>query len=1162
MFHTHRYLPYLVGLAVAGGLIACDPAEPPRTSRPSALTTVDESTPIGAKWAKAGGAAVLGQPTTEVLTLSNGDQYQQFEHGVIVLSTDWGAVLLSAQTFQKWLNLAGATNGDGQDLFRYIGSPVADETLRSGARVSRFERGQILVSVLTGSAFAVYGTIHVRYADAAPALGLPVSEEGPAINGGRVQVFENGEIYFRRDVGAHAVTGPTRGRWLMDGGPGGSLGYPTSEVAPVIRDGAIVGEEARFQHGAVFHGPTTNTWTVPERILRDYEGRYGGAAGWLGLPTWSGTTATGTQYVDFQDGMLVLSPILPGTVWAFQGLELFWERMDGYGSDCVAGICGNQDIYMITHLVSVHENSWTQYPASGTCDGGCTIHQTKSLVDVVNHDFRMQLTVDAWDADDTSDDDYLGRVQVTYDIDNLFGLLDAGTHHGSNGDDSFDVSFSIRNPIPYNTDDWVHNLGWSFPNFSTPELTYQQFAKTFSDVGSDEYAWRHPFNRSYYELLYKGIASGGDCFGMSLTSAYAQKNQSLWAEPIYRFPKTPEIVEEVNLKHGYQIGAPAIDWFLGQFVIGATHDPKGAFESSEAAYARGDYPTLVLTTESLGGAAHAVRPYRWEKTTNEWKMWIYDNNYPGGLAAVTIDPQGNTFNYGGYQGGDWSGGRMYQIPFHVLGDTPRTPFWEIMALLRAGTFLLVGSGAETQQITDADGRTFFDAAVAGTPTRWDQVERDPSRRIPDLSRVPLVDGPAGASSGEIYAAEGTGKTYRFRLAAAAGTPAGTPYEWTLNSPTLSANFSIPVSPGHPDLVSAEDLGTPSKAVSFQVLPGGTAKRVDFTIGGAQKQRWANISGVQVVPGQTIRLKLANAGYSLVVDNDGPTTSGELTVQSGPGAPPVVIGQVSIPGGQTAVGYRNPVSTLTLNGGQPGNDGWLLTSPTVLLSATDYSGKGIDYSEYRVDDLAWTRYAGPFAYGEEGATLLAYRSKDKDGNLEAQQTRVMKVDTRPPVVTASVGRATYQRTDRFVVEFAASDPVPGSGLASTDARLDGSAVVDGEIVDLLWMALGPHTLTVTADDVAGQHASVTATFEVVATAASLRETIRALFEQGEIDQEGIERSLLAKVSLAESADRTGDRDAVLRALRALANEVRAQSGKHVTERAADLLLADIAYITER
>jgi hypothetical protein len=111
-------------------------------------------------------------------------------------------------------------------------------------------------------------------------------------------------------------------------------------------------------------------------------------------------------------------------------------------------------------------------------------------------------------------------------------------------------------------------------------------------------------------------------------------------------------------------------------------------------------------------------------------------------------------------------------------------------------------------------------------------------------------------------------------------------------------------------------------------------------------------------------------------------------------------------------------------------------------------------------------------------------------------------------------------DLFTVQFDVSDPVPGSGIKTVVSLLDGNEVSNGEQVDLLWFALGTHTLAVSAADVAGWSTSRSSAFEIIATLSSLRDLILELRRRGEIDSDGTANSFISKVEGAEQVHANG------------------------------------------
>jgi hypothetical protein len=183
-------------------------------------------------------------------------------------------------------------------------------------------------------------------------------------------------------------------------------------------------------------------------------------------------------------------------------------------------------------------------------------------------------------------DDEDGTVTAHYSIDNLWGTTDSSMH--SNG--SFNVNMKpMPQPQIFSTDLSVFrkNLFWPFHNFDTFALSWTEYSETFTDVGEGDLGFNvlpwnwHLFERAFFELVYRYLAEHGNCFGMCLESIYAREFLTMFVEPIYDSPDNtyskdalgskPDalnpndavVVEQVHIKHGYQLGAQFIYWLFG-----------------------------------------------------------------------------------------------------------------------------------------------------------------------------------------------------------------------------------------------------------------------------------------------------------------------------------------------------------------------------------------------------------------------------------------------------------------------------------------------------------------------------------------------------------------------------------------------------------------------
>jgi hypothetical protein len=95
---------------------------------------------------------------------------------------------------------------------------------------------------------------------------------------------------------------------------------------------------------------------------------------------------------------------------------------------------------------------------------------------------------------------------------------------------------------------------------------------------------------------------------MALESIYAQLNRAGYAEPIHQyFPDTQNgavltpvdaahasLINEINIKHGYQLGLSSVTWFIAMFTSGLSHDPLVQFTLASVANETGDYPLLAM----------------------------------------------------------------------------------------------------------------------------------------------------------------------------------------------------------------------------------------------------------------------------------------------------------------------------------------------------------------------------------------------------------------------------------------------------------------------------------------------------------------------------------------------------------------------------------------
>jgi glucose/arabinose dehydrogenase/type 1 glutamine amidotransferase len=225
----------------------------------------------------------------------------------------------------------------------------------------------------------------------------------------------------------------------------------------------------------------------------------------------------------------------------------------------------------------------------------------------------------------------------------------------------------------------------------------------------------------------------------------------------------------------------------------------------------------------------------------------------------------------------------------------------------------------------------------------------------------------------------------------------------------------------------------------------------------------------------------------------------------------------------------PTVSATLDPEQPtGNNSWYLEPVTLTVDATDTSA--IASREYSLDGgQTWqeTDAEGKATISQEGRTEVRYRATDTAGNSSPEGTVMVRIDTRPTVASFPViedGRIGDSQT--LVPKL--TEPLPGSADGApafpSDVGLNNPAVLrmmlDGspvpvEALNLTELPLGRHRLAITANDVAGNAATYTVTFVLVASFDDLDTLIGRYVDAGSVSTDTAAR-LRDYLSLAERA----------------------------------------------
>lgn len=654
---------------------------------------------------------------------------QWFDTGLLMYNDTVGAAFeMHGQIFQFYKSTANNNKWE-------LGYLVSNEgnTTKAGGRKNIFSKGGIYWSPGTGS-FAVTDQLFLEYEHFGESafLGWPLSQSSN-INGGKEQIFQGGRMYYKNGTAkAFEVHGAILARFLSSGGVN-TWGYPVCNESDINSGTVLKGKFSEFERCTFYWSGSTGAFEVHGDIRAKYRS-LNGPIGQMGFPTSDEGNIPGApapaRYNTFQNGSILWFGGLDN-MFVCQAFKIFLGRVDSQESE--GFLMGQNDLYMKAIIKDNGSQVYSQrIPNSGDSNGHNvydfnTLIGTTIIPDSVNR--NITFTLDIWESDGGAPfgggDDHLGTYNKTLNMANAWGMRENNGIFNSGRFQMINyITWSVQPQINENnltqTQKW-----WGVKNQSTPKIEYNQYAAAFRDVDSDSEWWDLTdwLEKAFYELVAKGIAAGGNCFGMSLEAIYAYKHRSLFSLPLDSFKTWSTVVNEFNIKHQYQVGSAGIWWFVGQFLSGNTHDPVDVFNETRNEFNRGCDPVICISQNyDFSGKPHCILPVAWNSSTSPWQISILDPNFPNEVRTLFVDPSKKEFSYDGgnkYKGGEWSGGRFHYMPYSVTNERPRTPIWDAILLILSGTILILGEDTETVSLTD-DNDNDLDAFGADSINRLKQ----------------------------------------------------------------------------------------------------------------------------------------------------------------------------------------------------------------------------------------------------------------------------------------------------------------------------------------------------------------------------------------------------------------------------------------------------------
>ena len=731
-------------------------------------------TPIQKKYQSLGiEVSSLGSPITAEISTPNGlGIYQEFQSGIIYYTADYGACVMKSGIVGKWKSdsIAKTLSADNKTTVRdYLGFPIRDtETTSRNSQVCYFERGMIVANGdFPENSFVVYGLIYATYRkfnDINGWMGFPKSDEQPSANGGRVSWFEQADIYWHPNVGAFEVHGAIKDKYNVLGASGSFLGYPISDENILMGDGREIGRSGNFEYGTVFWSGATGAFEMHGLLVQTYMRDFGGPAGELGFPTSDELSSPQGVYRfnNFQNGVLTCN-MTNALIRKISNLHVVVTQLETDEDDDDLFVASTTSLTVFGSEVQRIDKNFGEYRNQGTK----TLDEQEGFVgDFMLRDGNAALNIfmKSWDVDGGLNfgDDEIASFTKTFTIDSFWDSTFPDVSGNNlltwyNGPDgSFRASLRIDidgfDINSWDSANFRRDLFWNIHNPLIPELDFDTYAATFSDVEADDSPYFHPFNHIYYQAAYKKAAAPGTCFGMCVEAIYALKGRSASREPISQYTFDEQRKHDISVKFGYQLGASQINFMVSKFKSNEIWDPVGSFQKSRDMFQNGNYPILCMSEGVALAGGHAVLPYRWDDSNpNQWLMFVANPNSPFNEkpdnnfwdAVVKVDPLANTFSFQFSETKNWTGGgglfnsgRMFPIPYSEVSTEPRTPFWEVLlTLITGGAYLVFAGDADVEQISDGGSLTYYDGQG--------NINTDPATRLKNVFPVETTGNPFG-----------------------------------------------------------------------------------------------------------------------------------------------------------------------------------------------------------------------------------------------------------------------------------------------------------------------------------------------------------------------------------------------------------------------------------
>lgn len=284
--------------------------------------------------------------------------------------------------------------------------------------------------------------------------------------------------------------------------------------------------------------------------------------------------------------------------------------------------------------------------------------------------------------------------------------------------------------------------GWKFSNFSRPTIDWKLYAHYFG-ASNVEYpdGTHRPAAQQWYDNAYSKAGSGGNCYGMSVSSLRIRNHEfdhmfhanyftnSGTAQPwCWWYDWNDTTRETVQEQQGAWYTQEVLDTHTNLY---NSQDPRALFTRCQSLVSDPiNRPVLVVWGNGWG---HAVVPYQTEIEGNTRRMFVYDNNHPyredetgsSDPNLAVVNWSANTFAFGSASKG------VLMSYEECTPPNPHLPGSEYGGPGAQAAVVVFSPEAQVQQIVDEQGRRFFNPDGS--------INEDPNTRIPLSMRMyPLV----------------------------------------------------------------------------------------------------------------------------------------------------------------------------------------------------------------------------------------------------------------------------------------------------------------------------------------------------------------------------------------------------------------------------------------